>query len=298
MTTPGSGPVVFVSPHLDDVVWSCPVHVLRTVAAGRPAIVATVFSRSDGAEQQATRTAEDTVAVELLGAEPRHLGHADAPWRPRWWAGRELTFADLVCEPVPAHLCRNVAWSISQLVAVVGATTVVAPLGVGHHLDHRTVFAAVDQLCLAGGLGGRGDVEVCYYEDRPYSFVEHSAEVRLAELGVAVASDRGGIDWSRHWASFESAPYVREFLVDPADRRRIVGCVQAGAGIAGRRRSRGRDKDRRATAVGLVPDRAEAQRARRAISAYASQVPMFLTVEVLTQMAESERRWTICGPNS
>ncbi|MDA8391968.1 MAG: PIG-L family deacetylase [Actinomycetota bacterium] len=94
------GPVLAVSPHLDDAVLSAGATLAALVAAGRPVTVLTVFAGDPGpalspvAERHHARCglgvdaverrrAEDRAALTRLGADPRHGALADAVYRRR-----------------------------------------------------------------------------------------------------------------------------------------------------------------------------------------------------------------------
>lgn len=184
---------VVLSPHLDDAVLSCG-GLLAVLARSGTVLVATVFSASsppphtraarsflrqcsaaDAGDLFAARRAEDAQVVESLGAEPVHLGLADALFRrarggtalarvlPELGAcyptyrldiarGR-LSRRDPVTAPVLAGLLAG-ALPLSE------ASTVLAPVGVGRHVDHLLVRRAAELL----------PREVTYYRDQPYDF--------------------------------------------------------------------------------------------------------------------------------
>ncbi len=160
--------VLYVSPHLDDAVFSCAGGLLKKVAAGEHVVVCTVFSAGTGSE---LRRAEDAAAMELLGAEAVHLGFEDAPDR----EGFAPSFPTLVLDAqVQAELVREVAEAISAVVERLRPREVWFPLGVGGHVDHLTVFEAG---CLL-----RTAAPVYFYEERPYAFVPAFRAMRRLQL--------------------------------------------------------------------------------------------------------------------
>src|SRR5688572_21800222 len=136
--------VLFVSPHLDDAVFSCAARILREVATGAEVTVATVFShvrrRSAQAADYIARRAEDREALRLLGAKPRWIGLLDAPSRNPFYA----SFRRIVFETAPsdANQVDIVREELDSLVADLAPDVIYLPLGVGTHIDHRLVFAA------------------------------------------------------------------------------------------------------------------------------------------------------------
>jgi len=164
--------LVVLSPHLDDAVLSAGGAIAAATAAGERAVAVTLFT--EGAKGDARR-AEDSRALALLGAEAVHLGLLDAPER----RGIPLDLKALCDDAVVDD--ADVAAVVSALTPVLWSlqpTRVLAPLGVGRHIDHRTVFEA------ARIAAPR---ELAFYEDRPYAFVDGATNQRLAELGPLVA---------------------------------------------------------------------------------------------------------------
>ncbi|MDC0716602.1 PIG-L deacetylase family protein [Nannocystis bainbridge] len=158
-----------ISPHLDDAVLSLPAWLAARARSER-VIVATVFSEGDA--DHATRRAEDVAATSLLGAEFLHVGLRDAPER----LGVPRSFRALVLGEVEAADAAEVARVIAAVVMRVRPETVLLPLGVGEHVDHRAVHAA--HVGMAGRVG--------FYEDRPYALVRHAVRARLRQIGAAV----------------------------------------------------------------------------------------------------------------
>jgi LmbE family N-acetylglucosaminyl deacetylase len=75
---------LFLSPHLDDAVFSCAAQILAEVARGRRVVVATLFS-AGCVRTYRLRRSEDREAMEMLGAEPLWLDLPDAPFRNRFY---------------------------------------------------------------------------------------------------------------------------------------------------------------------------------------------------------------------
>ena len=173
---------LFLSPHLDDVAFSCGGLAAVLADAGWRTVLATAFTRSvvpaagfalacqldkglaPEIDYMALRRAEDLHAAEPLGfdevlwldlAEAPHRGYGSAP---------ELFAAlrpdDAVVEPLAACL--------SQLHATLTPDLVLAPQGLGGHVDHRQVIAAVLRtLPLA---------RVAFYRDTPYAIRQPDAQ--------------------------------------------------------------------------------------------------------------------------
>ena len=184
----GSG-VMFVSPHLDDAVFSCgallaqlartgPVTVLTVFSSGLPpakwALAARkslrVLGISNAMEYFENRRAEDIAVLKEVGASWIHLGLTDALFRrvdatTGEGAGRAAypTFrfdaARGRIATSDAALAAQVGVMVREAVAATGATVVFAPLGVGRHVDHLITRNAV----VVSGT------DAVYYSDFPYS---------------------------------------------------------------------------------------------------------------------------------
>jgi LmbE family N-acetylglucosaminyl deacetylase len=190
---------LFLSPHLDDVAFSCGGLAACLADAGWRTVLATAFTRSvvpatgfalacqldkgldAGVDYMAVRRAEDLVAAERLGfdevlwlnlPEAPHRGYGSAP---------ELFAAlrpdDAVVPPLTEcfeHLVRTRAPDL-----------VLAPQGLGGHVDHRQVIAAV--------VAAMPLTRVAFYRDTPYAIRAPDAAAdpavpRASALTVPIAT--------------------------------------------------------------------------------------------------------------
>ena len=169
--------LLIISPHLDDAVLSCADHALDWQDRGGAVTVLTLFSDAgsgvsmllgtadqpctDGHQRMRQRRKEDEVAMRQLGFEFSHLGMVDAAFR-----GRDGSdFPDLATlwgstlgkggdELATIAAVRLLPW-------ISAAALVLAPLGVGGHVDHLIARAACEQ--------ARGTSAMAYYADMPYA---------------------------------------------------------------------------------------------------------------------------------
>lgn len=170
--------VIFISPHLDDAAlcaggW---LHQLAkhgvqvevwTVMSGFPPdpqlseFASEMHSKwgTGSAEQTVSlRRAEDRAACSILGATFQHWEILDAIYRRDPYG--EWLYANPVGAPVSPHdggLQRAIAARLQQ--ELQNTDTIVTPMGIGHHADHRLVRNAVSAL-------GRS---VIYVQDIPYA---------------------------------------------------------------------------------------------------------------------------------
>jgi LmbE family N-acetylglucosaminyl deacetylase len=169
--------ILVVSPHLDDAALSCADHALRWQAAGHVVHVLTLFSAAgpwpspllgltpgDVAAAEALmarRRAEDHQALHRLGFACEHLGLIDAGFRgdttPHFQSLAHLLSGS--CGPGGQQLVHQAAHLLRERVAA--ATGVLAPLGVGGHVDHVITRLACEAAAPAHAL--------VYYADMPYA---------------------------------------------------------------------------------------------------------------------------------
>lgn len=190
-----SGPTrhLFLSPHYDDVPLSAggtvrlladhgtsPESLVVFGSEPDPAQPLTPFARSlhdawglDAADVIASRRAEEHAAAAMLGAVTDVLPFRDAIYR----ASLYLSDDDLFGTPAAAEstLPGEIIASLALQGAPDPATRVYAPLGVGRHVDHQTVFRAAADLAAAGW-------DVWFYEDIPYALKPHALDARLADV--------------------------------------------------------------------------------------------------------------------
>jgi LmbE family N-acetylglucosaminyl deacetylase len=156
---------LFLSPHLDDAVFSCGGLAARLAGEGWHTVLVTAFTRSAAPgngptpeiDEMALRRAEDLVAAECLGfdealwldlPEAPHRGYESAP--ALFGAIRP---DDAVAEPLAGCLAR--------LNDALAPSLVLAPQGLEAHVDHRHLIAAVLQALPPG--------RVAFYRDTPYA---------------------------------------------------------------------------------------------------------------------------------
>ncbi len=190
---------IFLSPHFDDVVYSCGGTLGVQVSVGLRPLVITVFGgapedtklssfaldvhRRMGFSQDVqaaiqTRRQEDAAAMEILGVDYLWLDYAVAIYRgtPAYYTqenqliGGEVNAGD-----------RWIDEELAQTLVALGKrlpdTVWYAPLAIGRHVDHQIVCSAADRLAEMGA-------KVNLYEDFPYVTRQSNALAeRLVEFG-------------------------------------------------------------------------------------------------------------------
>lgn len=180
---------LFLSPHLDDVVFSCGGLLAQLGDAGWRTVMATAFTATvlpatgfalacqldkglpPDVDYMALRRDEDRAAAAILGvSDLRWLGLPEAPHR--GYNSAPALFGDIgegdaVWGPLAAR--------ISALTEELRPDLVLAPQGLGRHVDHRQTIRAV----LHAGPPG-----LAFYRDTPYAIRNPGALPELAVPGL------------------------------------------------------------------------------------------------------------------
>lgn len=188
----GSIDLLVLSPHYDDAALSCGGEIARCTASGQRVVVVNIFSeppsdgdlsdfavehlerwrRSAGAPRDLAehvvdvRRAEDQAALERLGAESIRLGLPDAIFRRAGGTDHPYRTLESLFGPIDpreASLAAVVAGRLAEVPEVGRRTRILAPLGVGGHVDHRLARAAAEEWRDIAG------VDIAYYADLPYA---------------------------------------------------------------------------------------------------------------------------------
>lgn len=168
---------VFLSPHLDDVALSCGglvwdlaqhgdhVHIWTLMSGFPPDEAYSEFAQRNhlawgksGRKAIVMRRAEDRAACDVLGAWPRYFEIPDAIYRRNLSTG-EFVVRDnqeLFSRQPEEDLVREIAAGLAR--EIPSEATLVMPMGLGRHIDHRAVRAAGEMLPGAH----------FYYADYPY----------------------------------------------------------------------------------------------------------------------------------
>jgi len=188
---------IFLSPHLDDVVYSCGGFVWDLTNAGQDVEVWTIcgadpppgrlspfaaslhndWGLAENAYQ--IRRAEDQSALGILGAKSRYLPFLDCIYR----QSSEGQFFYDSEQAIFGGLDVSESGLIDDLTAdlesdLPGDYRVVAPLGIGNHVDHELTRKAANRLSRSAS----------YYADYPYARTAEGKEI----LSFLCSSD----EWS------------------------------------------------------------------------------------------------------
>ena len=160
---------LYVSPHADDVLLSCPARILSEARRGLKLVVVTLFGEAG----------EWPKVGALEGASVQHvaLRFPEARRRDvRYTSFREVTEGEVASDDPSLAEAAEV---LTDLAHRTRASQVYVPLAVGSHLDHRIAHEASLRAFRSGD--GRN---VFLYEERPEALVRGAVRVRLGQVGA------------------------------------------------------------------------------------------------------------------
>jgi len=198
--------ILYISPHLDDVILSCGSTIAKQCQKGNLVTVATIFSSGNDKSNHSTRRENDTNAVKKIGASHKHLGYIDAPFR----SEKYFSFSTLLYYhdyPAEISLLNDIIKSIIQVIKRDNFDKCYFPLGVGGHIDHNLAFYA--------GLNIL-DLNVCeclFYEDFPYNQIKNWNNIRKQQCSIQFDnSDKQHIKLRE-----QNLPFVTNYFMDSRD---------------------------------------------------------------------------------
>lgn len=180
-------PWIYLSPHLDDAALSCGGLIWEQAQAGDLAEIWTICAGDPppgplspfaeflharwqtGLKPVAVRRQEDLLACRAIRASAVHFPVPDCIYRTgssnsdHWYASEQAIFGDL--HPEEARRVESLSQEIANRLPA--GASLVAPLALGGHVDHRLVRQVVER------LESEHHVPTWYYADYPY--VLHSA---------------------------------------------------------------------------------------------------------------------------
>lgn len=175
-------PLLVVSPHIDDAVFSCGGRLALAAGQGTPALVVNVFTdfTPDPAHPLPParaftylgegRLAEEENARKVIPFETAALGFKDAALRHKRYRAPWNLFAGTV----DTALAQAIADKLDALLAGIAPARILFPLGVGLHVDHLAVHAAAFRL--------KTPADIAFYEDLPYAYLPGHRALRLGRL--------------------------------------------------------------------------------------------------------------------
>ncbi len=192
---------IFLSPHFDDVVFSCGGTLGVQLSNGLRPLVITIFggvpsenvqlspvatqihremginpSQGVGAAIE-TRRREDAAALDYLQVDYLWLDYLEAIYRgnPAYYTTKEELIGGSVNDADLA-IDHQLAQDLVALADRLPDAVWYGPLGTDHHVDHQLASSAVDRLVQRG-------TKVYLYEELPYVLKAGALETRMQELG-------------------------------------------------------------------------------------------------------------------
>lgn len=170
---------IFVSPHIDDVVFSCGGTLAQACQRGR-VLVVSVFSHSG--KTTTVRKKEEEATARLLGYEPMFLDFPDNIRRD-WLGGLSFRMFRKEIPKKEKGWCLRLAEKFENITSERSAPRFYFPLGVGGHVDHLICH----QL-------GASSSNAFFFEDLPYAFRFGQLEKRLGSRFPPLTSTSSEID--------------------------------------------------------------------------------------------------------
>lgn len=170
-----SGTALFVSPHLDDVAFSCGGAMITLGDTGWRTVVVTVFTASVPAPsgfalacQLDKGLSADVDYLALRRSEDEEFAHRAGVWGLRWLDLHEAPHrgyrsADELFGPIARSdtAAEDVRAALANCLDAEQPDMVFVPQALGGHVDHRLVAEACSTLA--------GDAELWWYRDVPYA---------------------------------------------------------------------------------------------------------------------------------
>jgi len=176
---------LFVSPHLDDAIYSCGGTLAKLIKEKNEVLIATVFSASplaagslssfaqeihkrwqqanpDSTDLVEIRRTEDAAACEVLNIEYTHLDFLDCIYRNNsqgWLYDTDEKLFGTV-DDSENELKQEIIQKVQLIENLGKQTKVYCPLAIGDHVDHQLVKQALTESDLADQL--------IFYQDYPY----------------------------------------------------------------------------------------------------------------------------------
>ena len=211
---------IYLSPHLDDAIYSCGGLIWEQIQSGQEVEIWTICA-ADPPEDQFSpyaeslhqdwglgkdaikiRRDEDRDACQILGALPRYLSYLDCIYRkaPRgdfYYQSDQELFGGL--DPGELTLIDTLTGQLQDQLPL--DAQLVAPLGIGNHVDHDLTRKAASRL----------EVPLYYYADYPYAMENEGKEIQGFLFGsmdwkeeIFPVSEVGILHWGEAARTYQS----------------------------------------------------------------------------------------------
>jgi LmbE family N-acetylglucosaminyl deacetylase len=170
---------VFISPHLDDAVFSCGGTIAKHIYEGDVLILNIFTNFQDNIKKGAivlgkNRYQEEADAASFLGFKSDNLGETDAFFRRKIYQSPAKLFDYIDNEDINyiAHLSEK----IESYLLNIEYNFLYVPLGIGWHVDHILSYLAMKNHFTKSNL--------IFYEDAPYCLIPNAIRYRIQDLGT------------------------------------------------------------------------------------------------------------------
>jgi LmbE family N-acetylglucosaminyl deacetylase len=210
---------IYLSPHLDDAIYSCGGLIWEQTRAGEKVEIWTICAADPpdgplspfaetmhqnwGLEENAVqiRREEDRKASQIVGAVPRYFSYLDCIYRKSdsgyYYQSDQDLFGGL--DPGEANLINRLIEELKDQLPA--DARIVVPLGIGNHVDHELTRKAASRL----------GISLYYYADYPYARETDGIEILNFMAGSAeweeenfLISKKGSQAWQEASQSYQS----------------------------------------------------------------------------------------------
>ena len=211
---------IYLSPHLDDVIYSCGGLIWEQTLAGEAVEIWTICAADPpdeplspfaetlhqnwglGKNAVQVRREEDRKASQIVGAVPRYFSYLDCIYRKSdsgnyYYLSDQELFGGL--DPREANLIITLTEELKDQLPA--AARIVVPLGIGNHVDHDLTRKAASRL----------GIPLYYYADYPYAGESEGKEILNFMAGSAeweeeifLISEKGSQGWQEASQSYQS----------------------------------------------------------------------------------------------
>ena len=202
--------ILYVSPHLDDVLLSMAQNIKNEIANNANVTIATFFSEGNTATRSLyeSRRKDDVCAISKIGAKALHMGFTDSYFRDSRFCNYSSIMFHKEC--TETQLFNDIQKKLRELLVNGKYTICYIPLGVGGHVDHNIIFHAGRQLAEE-----MNDIDFRFYADMPYALISESIDFRIAEM----------FGYKNHEYTFRplldnNFHFLKTYCNDDADRER------------------------------------------------------------------------------
>lgn len=170
---------IFLSPHLDDAVFSCAGEIGRLTQDGSVCVL-NIFTKYE-ADTSSTpvefgdkRYEEEKRAAKILGYTSHNLDEYDAFFRDPYF--RKIANIFWPVRPIDLDYLNSLSQRLAQHLSNLSFDALYVPLAVGWHVDHMLTFLAALRLPYRD--------RIIFYEDAPYCLIDGVTDARLKQLGL------------------------------------------------------------------------------------------------------------------